>query len=139
MSLDHQILAELSKILGCTVLLGVCVEDAFVYTDHAAARQRPGRGDVPAPGAGRCGAGGRGSAILRRAPRVRSRRLAFNRGVTFADAFAVATPLLASDGSPIAAIGAAVDPAEGDRLDDVCEEFKKAVAVLGPDHGLNRA
>ncbi|MER7834326.1 hypothetical protein ABTY98_00030 [Streptomyces sp. NPDC096040] len=30
-------------------------------------------------------------------PEIRSCRLAFNRGVTFADAFAVATPLLASD------------------------------------------
>lgn len=60
-----------------------------------------------------CGAGGRGPAILRRAPEIRSRRLAFNRGVTFADAFAVATPVLASDGSPIAAISAAVAPQTG--------------------------
>jgi DNA-binding IclR family transcriptional regulator len=77
--------------------------------------------------------------FLAKLPEIRSRRLAFNRGVTFADAFAVATPLLASDGSPIAAISAAVDPAEADRLDDAGEELKKAVAVLGPQYGLNRA
>ncbi|QIY74382.1 hypothetical protein HEP84_39945 [Streptomyces sp. RLB1-33] len=41
--------------------------------------------------------------------------------------------------SPIAAITAAVDPAEADRLDDVGEELKKAVAVLGLRYGLNHA
>ncbi|MEJ8661760.1 hypothetical protein [Streptomyces sp. MS1.AVA.4] len=51
----------------------------------------------------------------------------------------MATPLLASDASQIAAISAAVDPAEADRLDDLGEELKKAVAVLGPRYGLNRA
>jgi hypothetical protein len=67
-------------------------------------------------------------------PEIRSRRLAFNRGVTFADAFAVATPLLAADGSLIAAISAATDdPAEADSLDDLGEELKKAIATLGPD------
>jgi DNA-binding IclR family transcriptional regulator len=34
-------------------------------------------------------------------PEIRSRRLAFNRGVTLADAFAVATPLLALNGNLI--------------------------------------
>jgi hypothetical protein len=67
-------------------------------------------------------------------PEIRSRRLAFNRGVTFADAFAVATPLLAADGSLIAAISAAADdPVEADSLDDLGEELKKAIATLGPD------
>jgi DNA-binding IclR family transcriptional regulator len=48
----------------------------------------------------------------------------------------VATPLLASDGTLIAAISAAVDASEADRLDDTGEELKKAVATLGPQHGL---
>jgi hypothetical protein len=39
-----------------------------------------------------------------RSQQIRSRRLAFNRGVTIADAFVVATPLLARDGRLIAAI-----------------------------------
>jgi DNA-binding IclR family transcriptional regulator len=52
----------------------------------------------------------------------------------------VATPLLAPDGSLIAAISAATDdPAEADRLDDLGEELKKAVATLGPRYGLNGA
>ena len=70
--------------------------------------------------------------FLAELPEIRSRRLAFNRGATFADAFAVATPLLAPDGRLIAAISAAVDASEADRLDDVGEELKKAVATLGP-------
>jgi hypothetical protein len=56
---------------------------------------------------------------------------AFNRGVTFADAFVVATPLLTGDGRLIAAISAAVDASEADRLDAVGEELKRAVATLG--------
>jgi IclR family transcriptional regulator, acetate operon repressor len=64
--------------------------------------------------------------FLAEPPEIRSRRLAFNCGVTFADAFAVATPLLATDGSLIAAISAATDdPAEADSLDDLGEALKK--------------
>jgi IclR family acetate operon transcriptional repressor len=74
--------------------------------------------------------------FLAELPEIRSRRLAFNPGATFQDAFAVATPLLAPDGSLIAAISAAVDPAEADRLDDLGEQLKKAVATLGPRYGL---
>jgi DNA-binding IclR family transcriptional regulator len=44
----------------------------------------------------------------------------------------VATPLLAPDGGLIAAISAAVDDGEEDRLDDLGEELKKAVATLSP-------
>jgi DNA-binding IclR family transcriptional regulator len=77
--------------------------------------------------------------FLAELPEIRSRRLAFNRGVTFTGAFAVATPLLAPDGSLIAAISAAVDAAEADRLADLGEELKKAVATLGPRYGLGRA
>jgi hypothetical protein len=52
----------------------------------------------------------------------------------------VATPLLAADGSLIAAISAATDdPAEADSLDDLGEELKKAIATLGPPYGLGRA
>ena len=48
----------------------------------------------------------------------------------------MATPLLAPDGGLIAAISAAVDASEADRLDDLGEELKKAVATLGPQYGL---
>jgi IclR family transcriptional regulator, acetate operon repressor len=78
--------------------------------------------------------------FLAELPEIRSRRLAFNRGVTFADAFAVATPLLAADGSLMAAISAVTDdPAEADSLDDPGEELKKAIATPGPRYGLGRA
>jgi hypothetical protein len=43
----------------------------------------------------------------------------------------VATPLLAPDGGLIAAISAGVDPGEADRLDEIGEALKKAVADLG--------
>ena len=46
----------------------------------------------------------------------------------------MATPLLAPDGDLIAAISAGVDAAEADRLDDVGEELKQAVATLGPKY-----
>jgi DNA-binding IclR family transcriptional regulator len=74
--------------------------------------------------------------FLAELPDIRARRLAFNRGVTLADAFAVATPLLAPDGGLIAAISAAVEASEADRLDDIGEELKKAVATLGPQYGI---
>ena len=73
---------------------------------------------------------GPGPRWTRRSPRGDSR------GVTFGDAFTVATPLLAPDGSLIAAISAAIDPAAADRLDDLGEELKKAVAALAPRYGL---
>jgi DNA-binding IclR family transcriptional regulator len=75
--------------------------------------------------------------FLAELPEIRSRRLAFNRGITLADACAVATPLLAPDGSLIAAISAAVDVSHADRLDDIGEELKSSVAALGPKYGLN--
>ena len=46
-------------------------------------------------------------------------------------------PLLAPDGSLIAAISAAVDVSHADRLDDIGEELKSSVAALGPKYGLN--
>ena len=70
-------------------------------------------------------------------PEIRSSRVAFNRGTTFTDAFAVATPLLTSDSRLIAAMSAAVDASEADRLDDIGEELRKAVATLGPKYGLH--
>ena len=75
--------------------------------------------------------------FLAELPEIRSRRLAFNRGVTFDDAFVVATPLLAADGGLIAAISAAVDPAQANRLDEVSEELKNAVPGLASRYGLN--
>ena len=52
----------------------------------------------------------------------------------------MATPLLAADGSLIAAISAATDDlAEADSLDDLGEELKKAIATLGRRYGLGRA
>ncbi|WP_252189834.1 MULTISPECIES: hypothetical protein [unclassified Rhodococcus (in: high G+C Gram-positive bacteria)] len=53
-----------------------------------------------------------------------------------ADAFAVATPLLAPDGSLIAAISAAVDASAAEELDNIGEKLEKAVAGLGPRYGL---
>ena len=72
--------------------------------------------------------------FLTELPEIRSRRLAFNRGVTIADAHVVATPLLARDGRMIAAISAALDRSEAERLDDLGEELKQAVATLGPKY-----
>ncbi|MBV8520967.1 MAG: helix-turn-helix domain-containing protein [Acetobacteraceae bacterium] len=166
LSLDHQFVAELGKILGCTILVGVRVGDAIVFTDYAG-EQSPSLTFVARTHARRpfytSAAGktllanvpddemyrlldlaspeqaGEVRQFLAELPEIRSRRLAFNRGATFADAFAVATPLLAPDGSLIAAISAAVDAAEADSLDDVGEELKKAVATLGPQYGLTRA
>ena len=48
----------------------------------------------------------------------------------------MATPLLAPDGSLIAAISAAVDASEADRLDEIGDDLKKAVATLGPKYGI---
>jgi len=77
--------------------------------------------------------------FLAELPEIRSRRLAFNRGVTIEDALVVATPLFARDGRLIAAISAAIDRSGADRLDDLGEELKKAVVVLGSRHGLDGA
>ena len=161
LSLDHQFVAEVAKALGCTVLVGVRVGDAIVFVDHVgeespsltfvarAQTRRPlytsaaGKtllANVPddemyrlleLAGPEQVGAVGQ---FLAELPEIRSRRLAFNRGATFPDAFVVATPLLAPDGALIAAITAAVDHAQADRLDDLGEELKQAVATLGPKY-----
>ncbi len=165
-SLDHRFVAELAKVLGCTVLVGVRVGDAMIFTDHvgeespslAFAARTHARRPLYTSAAGKillanvpddemhrlldlAGPDQAGDVrqFLAELPEIRSRRLAFNRGVTIEDAFVVATPLLAPDGGLIAAISAAVDRAEADRLDELGEELKEAVAVLGPEYGLKGA
>jgi len=163
LSLDHAFVTELSEILGCTVLVGVRVGDAMIFTDHAgeespsltfAARTHARRplytsaagkillANVPDDEMHRLlDLAGHEHAddvrqFLAELSEIRSRRLAFNRGVTIAGAFVVATPLLARDGRLIAAISAGIDSSEADRLDDLGEELKKAVATLGSRYGL---
>jgi DNA-binding IclR family transcriptional regulator len=163
LTLDHEFVIELSKVLRCTVLVGVRVGDAMIFTDHAgeespsltfAARTHARRplytsaagkillANVPEDEMHRLlDLAGPEHAddvrqFLAELPEIRSRRLAFNRGVTIADAFVVAMPLLTPDGRLIAAISAGVDRSEADRLDDLGEELKKAVAVLGSQYGL---
>jgi DNA-binding IclR family transcriptional regulator len=161
LSLDHEFVVELSKLLGCSVLVGLRVGDAIVFTDYMgeespsltfAARTHARRplytsaagktllANVPDDEMDRlldlAGPEQTGDVrqFLTELPEIRSRRLAFNRGATLADAFVVATPLLAPSGDFIAAISAAVDAAEADRLDDLGEELKQAVATLGPKY-----
>ncbi len=161
LSLDHQFVAEVAEALGCTVLVGIRVGDAIVFVDHVgeespsltfAARAHARRplyisaagktllANVPEnemyrlldlAGPEHADAVGQ---FLAELPEIRSRGLAFNRGVTIPGAFVVATPLLAPDGGLIAAISAAVEAPEADRLDDLGEELKQAVATLGPKY-----
>src|SRR5271165_1280524 len=163
LTLDHRFVAELSKVLGCAVLVGVRVGDAIVFVDHAG-EESPGltfaarthaRRPLYTSAAGKTllanvpddemyrlldlaspEQAGEVRQFLAELPDIRLRRLAFNRGVTFGDAFAVATPLLAPGGGLIAAISAAVDASEADRLDAIGEQLKKTVATLGPKYGL---
>jgi IclR family acetate operon transcriptional repressor len=161
LSLDHQFLVELSNVLGCNVFLAVRVGDAIVFTDHVG-EESPTLTFVARTHARRplyTSAAGKTllanvpddemyrlldlarpeqaddvRQFLAELPEIRSRRLAFNRGATLADAFVVATPLLAPNGDLIAAISAGIDAAQADRLDDVGEELKRAVATLGPKY-----
>jgi DNA-binding IclR family transcriptional regulator len=166
LSLDHQFVAELGDTLGCTVLVGVRVGDAIIFTDlvgeespslRFVARTHARRPlytsaagktllanvsddemyrllDLAAPEQA-----GEVQQFLAELPDIRSRGLAFNRGGTLADAYAVATPLLAPDGSLIASVSAAIDASQADRLDELGENLKKAVATLGPKYGLGPA
>jgi DNA-binding IclR family transcriptional regulator len=163
LSLDHQFVAELAKVLGCTILVGVRVGDAMVFTDHSGEEspsltfvaRTHARRPLYTSAAGktllanvsddemnrlldlaRPEQAGEVRQFLTELPEIRSRQLAFNRGATLADAYAVATPLRAPDGSLIAVISAAVDASEADRLDVIGEELKKAVATVGPKYGL---
>ena len=154
-------MTEVAEALGCTVLVGVRVGDAIVFIDHVG-EESPSLTFVARTQARRplyTSAAGKTllanvpddemyrlldlaapdqaedvRQFLAELPEIRSRGLAFNRGATFADAFVVATPLLAPDGDLIAAISAGVEAAEADRLDDVGEELKQAVATLGPKY-----
>ncbi len=164
-SLDHQFVADVAKALGCTVLVGVRVGDAIVFVDHVG-EESPGltfvartqaRRPLYTSAAGKTLlanvpddemnrlldlAGPEQAAEVRQflaeLPEIRARRLAFNRGATLADAFTVATPLLTPDGVLVASITAGVGPADADRLDELGEELKQAVAGLGP-HVLKAA
>jgi DNA-binding IclR family transcriptional regulator len=161
LSLDHQFLVELRNVLGCNVFLAVRVGDAIVFTDHAG-EESPTLTFVARTHARRplyTSAAGKTllanvpddemyrlldlarpeqaddvRQFLAELPEIRSRRLAFNRGATLPGAVAVATPLLAPDGSLIATVSAGIEAAEADRLDDVGEELKRAVATLGPKY-----
>ena len=163
LSLNHEFVAELSKVLGCTVLVGVRVGDSIVFTDFVG-EESPSLSFVARTHARRplyTSAAGKTllanvpddemyrlldlaspeqaaevRQFLAELPEIRSRRMAFNRGITLADAYAVATPLLAPDGSLIAVISAAVDASQADRLDDIGEELKNSVASLGSKYGL---
>ena len=161
LSLDHEFVVELNKVLGCNVLVGVRVGDSIVFTDHVGAEspaltfvaRTHARRPLYTSAAGKTrlanvpdeemyrlldlagpDEAGAVAQFLAELPEIRARRLAFNRGATLADAFVVATPLVAPDGGLIAAISAAVDPADADRLDDVGEQLKQAVAKLGPQY-----
>jgi DNA-binding IclR family transcriptional regulator len=163
LTLDHQFVVEVGEILGGTVLVGVRVGDSIVFTDYVG-EESPGltfaarthaRRPLYTSAAGKTllanvtddemfrlldlagpQQAGEVKQFLAELPEIRSRRLAFNRGVTMPGAFMVATPLLAPDGSLIAAISAAIDPAAADRLDDLGEKLKKAVAASAPRYGL---
>ena len=159
-------MAELAKVLGCIVLVGVRVGDAIVFTDLVG-EESPSLTFVARTHARRplyTSAAGKTllanvsddemnrlldlaspeqadevRQFLTELPDIRSRGLAFNRGVTLGDAYAVAAPLLAPDGSLIAAISAAVDASEAKRLDDIGEDLKKAVTTIGRKYGLKPA
>jgi DNA-binding IclR family transcriptional regulator len=162
LSLDHRFVAEVAEALDCTVLAGVRVGDAMVFVDHVgeespsltfAARAHTRRplytsaagktllANVPDDEMYRLldMAGPEHADAVRQflaeLPEIRSSGLAFNRGATIPGAYVVATPLLTPDGSLIAAISAAVDDAEADRLDDLGEQLKQTVAALGPKYG----
>ena len=161
LSLNHELVAELSKVLGCNVLVGVRVGDAIVFTDLVGedspsltfVARTHARRPLYSSAAGKIllanvsddemyrlldlaspEQAGEVRQLLAEVPEIRSRRLAFNRGVTLPDAFAVATPLLAPDGALIAAISAAVESEQAHRLDELGEELKQAVATLGPKY-----
>src|SRR4029453_14259101 len=164
LSLDHRFVAELHDVLGCTIFVGVRVGDAIVFTDHAGAEspsltfvaRTHARRPLYTSAAGKTllanvpddemyrlldlagpEQAGEGRQFLAELPEIRSRKLAFNRAITLADAYAVATPLLAPDGSLIAVISAAVDASQANRLDDIGEDLKNAVTALAPQYGLN--
>src|SRR6476469_5575411 len=161
LSLDHQFVAELGEVLGCTVLVGVRVGDAIVFTDlvgeespsltfvartharrplYTSAAGKTLLANVPDGEMNRLldlagpEQAGEVRQFLAELPEIRSRRLAFNRAATLPGAFVVATPLLAPDGDLIAAISAAVDDAQADRPDDLGEQLKQAVSTLGPKY-----
>ena len=125
LSLDHRFMIEISEHLGRTVLAGVLVGDAIVFTDYAGedsdsmtfvARihaRRPlytsaaGKtllANLPAGDMARLlrlaspDQAGEVRQFLAELPDIRARRLAFNRGATLADAFVVATAFAALTG-----------------------------------------
>ena len=161
LALDHQFVEDVAEAVGCTVLVGVRVGDALVFVDHVGeespsltfvARTHTRRplytsaagktllANVPDDEMNRLldlAAPEQADAVrqfLAELPEIRSRKLAFNRGATFPGAFVVATPLLSPDGGLIAAISAGVEAADADRLDELGEELKEAVATLGPKY-----
>ena len=160
-------MAELARLLGCTVLVGVRVGDAIVFTDlvgeespsltfvartharrplYTSAAGKTLLANVPDDEMYRLldlvrpEQAGEVRQFLAGLPEIRTRRLAINRGVTLADAFGVATPLLTPDGSLIAAISAAVDASEADRLDAIGEQAKdRPLPPSVRNTGSNRA
>jgi DNA-binding IclR family transcriptional regulator len=158
-AVDHRLVVELNRRLGCNVLVGIRVGDAVVFIDHVG-EESPALTYVARTHARRpLYSSAAGKTLLANLPKpemhrlldlagperakevqqflvelpdIRATGLAYNRGVTLTDAYVVATPWLARDGSLIAAISAAVEPPEAHRLDELGQELKRAVAELAP-------
>ena len=130
LSLDHRLVAELSTLLDCNVLVGVRVGDAMVFTDYAG-QESPGLTFVARTHARRpLYTSAAGKTLLANVPDdemhrcldfagpeheetsgsssrdPRSARAARATGGHLRDAYVVRTPLVASDGTFIAAISA---------------------------------
>ena len=114
LSLNDEFVVELSKVLGCTVLVGVRVGDSIVFADFVGEESPALRSlraptpvalSIPVPWARPSSPmfhddemyrlldltgpeqAGAVRQFLAELPEIRSRRLAFNRGITLADAW----------------------------------------------------
>jgi DNA-binding IclR family transcriptional regulator len=165
MSLDHRLIVEVAKQLDCIVLVGIRVGDSLIHVDHVGQapvleyvsrtyarrslfRSAAGKvllANLPEPEMNRLTdlTGPEEvdavQAFLLEVPEIRTSDLAFNRGVTLENLHVTATPLRDGRGDVIAAVSAAVDAAEADRLDELAVRLRTAVSSLLPDSGAERA
>lgn len=156
LGLSHEMVEDLYRKVGVSVLLGIGVGDSLVYIDQVGdhpvlefVARNHSRRSLYATASGKIilselpakemdafllsaphSKAGEIREFLTELPEIRRTRLAYNLGGTIAGANAVATPLTDSRGNFVASVCAALRPDETANIDEIGKRLKEAVSEV---------
>jgi DNA-binding IclR family transcriptional regulator len=156
LGLRHEMLEELHRALGHSVMVGIGVGDSLVYIDQVGVHpalefvaRNHSRRSLYATASGKIilaemppremdaflmsapvNEAADVQAFLKELPSIRATRLAYNMGATVPDAIAVATPMTDAKGAFIASVCVAVEPDLEGEIEQIGKDLRGAVAAL---------